>query len=78
MTIQLEEISQKVWLKEDRFKRYPKRTKQYKQNFQNNERKFYEQVGGESITENEQLDAKETKHFWSKIRKEKEHKRKPK
>ena len=47
MTIQLEEINQKVLVKEGKLKRYRESVKQYKQNkrFQNNERKFYQQVG---------------------------------
>ena len=45
LTIQLEEIYQKVLAKEGRLKR----VKQYRQNrtFQNNERKFYHQLGGD-------------------------------
>ena len=45
LTIQLEEINQKVLAKEGRLKRYQQRVKQYRQNrtFQNNERKFYQQ-----------------------------------
>ena len=47
--VQLEETNQKVTSKEERVKRYLDRTKQYRQNrtFQNNERKFYQLVGGE-------------------------------
>ena len=42
LTIQLEEINQKVLANEGRLKRYRQRVKQYRQNrtFQNNERKF--------------------------------------
>ena len=42
ITVQLEEINQKVLAKEGRLKRYRQRVKQYRQNrtFQNNERKF--------------------------------------
>ena len=49
ITIQLEEINQKVLSNEERLKRYRQRVKQYRQNrtFQNNERKFYQQVGGD-------------------------------
>ena len=45
--IQLEEINQKVLTKEGRLKRYLEKVKQYRQKrtFQNNERKFYQQVG---------------------------------
>ena len=41
--------------------------------FQNYGRKFYQQVGRESMKTNEQLNAKETKHFRSKIWEQKEH-----
>ena len=49
ITIQLEDINQKVQVKEGRLKRYRQRVKQYRQNrtFQNNERKFYQQLGGD-------------------------------
>ena len=49
LTIQLEEINQKVPAKEGRLKRYRQRVKQYRQNraFQNNVRKFYQQLGGD-------------------------------
>ena len=48
ITVQVEEINQKLLAKEGRLKRYRQRVKQYRQNrtFQNNERKFYEQLGG--------------------------------
>ena len=48
ITVQLEEINQKVLAKEGRLKRYRQRVKQYRQNrtFQNNERKFYHQLVG--------------------------------
>ena len=51
ITVQLEEINQKVLAKEGRIKRFRRRVKQYGQNwtFQNNERKFYQQVGGDDI-----------------------------
>ena len=44
ITVQLEEINQKVQAKEGRLKRYRPRIKQYRQNrtFKNNERKFYQ------------------------------------
>ena len=43
ITVQLEEIDQKILAKEGRLKRYPQRVKEYRQNrtFQNNERNFY-------------------------------------
>ena len=48
-TMQREEINQKVMAKEERLKRYRDWIKQYRKNnaFQNNERKLYQQVGGE-------------------------------
>ena len=48
LTMQLEEINQKVLPKDGRLKRYRKRVKQYreKRTFQNDERKFYKQLGG--------------------------------
>ena len=48
ITVQLEEINQKVLAKEGRLKIYRQRVKQYRQNrtFQNHERKFYQQLGG--------------------------------
>ena len=51
ITVQLEEINQKVRAKEGRLKRYRQRVKQYRQNrtFQNHERKFYQQSGGHDI-----------------------------
>ena len=47
LPIQLEEINQNVLAKEGRLKKYRQRVKQYKQNriFQNNERKFSQQLG---------------------------------
>ena len=55
--------------KEGGLKRYRKRTKLYRQNrtFQNNKRKFYQQVGGEWVKTYQQPNAKEAKRFWSKI-----------
>ena len=46
--VQLQDINQKVLAKEGRLKRYWQRVKQYRQNktFQNNEGKFYQQLGG--------------------------------
>ena len=56
-------------VKEGRLKRYRKRVKQYRQNrtFQNNERKFYQQLGGCDTKIFQQPDAKETERFWTKI-----------
>ena len=55
--------------KEGRLKRYRQRVKQYRQNrtFQNNERKFYQQLGGSDTKTYQQPDIKETERFWAKI-----------
>ena len=73
--VQLEEINQKVLAKEGRLKRYRQRVKQYRQNrtFQNNERKFYQQLGGSDTKTYQQQDAKETERFWTKIWEPKKH-----
>ena len=66
ITVQLEEINQKVLAKEGRLKRYQQRVKQYRQNrtFQNNERKFYQQLGKHTDTKTyQQLDAKKPNDF---------------
>ena len=67
LTIQLEEIYQKVLAKEGRLKRYRQRVKQYRQNrtFQNTERKFYQQLEGDDNKTYQQPDAKETQRFWT-------------
>ena len=69
ITVQLEEINQRVLVKEGRLKRYRQRVKQYRQNrtFQNNERKFYQHLGGHDTKIYQQLDARETERFWTKI-----------
>ena len=69
LTIQLEEINQKVLAKERRLKRYRQRVKQYRQNrtFQNDERKFYQQLGGDDTKTYQKPDARETQRFWTKI-----------
>ena len=61
--------------KEGRLKRYRQRVKQYRQNrtFQNNERKFYQQLGGSDTKTYQQLDVKETERFWTKIWQPKKH-----
>ena len=71
ITVQLEEINQK----EGRLKRYRQRVKQYRQNrtFLNNERKFYQQLGGSDTKTYQQPDAKETQRFWTKIWQSKKH-----
>ena len=68
ITIQLEEINQEVLAKEGRLKMYRQRVKQYRQirTFQNNERKFYQQLGDDKKTY-QQPDAKQTEWFWTKI-----------
>ena len=67
LTIQLEEIYQKVLAKEGRLKGYQQKVKQYRQNrtFQNNERKFYQQLEDDNKTYH-QPDEKETQRFWTK------------
>ena len=67
--IQLEGINQKVLAKEGRIKRYRQRVKQYRHHktFQNNERKFYQQLGGGDMKTYQLPDAKETQRFWTKI-----------
>ena len=69
ITVQLEELNQKVLAKEERLKRYRQRVKQYRQSrtFQNNERKFCQQLGGSDTKTYQQPDAKETERFWAKI-----------
>ena len=75
ITVQLEEINQKVMSKEGRLKRYRQRVKQYRQNrtFQNNERKFYQQLGGSDMKTYQQPDIKETERFLTKIWQPKKH-----
>ena len=60
--VQLEGTNQKVQVKEGRLKIYRDMTKQNR-TFQNNERKFYQQVGGEWEKTYQLLDAKEAKQF---------------
>ena len=57
-TTQVEKINQKILAKEGRLKRYRERVKQNR-TFQNNERKFYLQDGGECMRTFQQPDAKE-------------------
>ena len=68
-TIKLKKINQKVVAKQGRLKSCRQRVKQYRQNrtFQNNERKFYKQVGGDDTNTYQQPDARETEQFWSKM-----------
>ena len=67
--IKLEEIHQKVLAKEGRLKRYRDRIQKYGQNrtFQTNEKKFYQQIGGECTKTYQQSHAREAKLFLSKI-----------
>ena len=76
-TIRLEEIDLKVLTNKGRLKRYRDKIKQYRQNriFQNNERKFYQQVRGECTKTYQQPDDKEIKQFWGQIWKLREHNR---
>ena len=69
ITIQLGEINQKALEKEERLKKYRQRVKQYRQNktFKNNERKFYQQLGGGDMKTYQQPVARETDRFWTKI-----------
>ena len=69
ITIQHEEINQKALVKEGRLKRYWQRVKQYRQNrtFQNNKRKFDQQLGGNDMKIYQQPDARETEWFGTKI-----------
>ena len=70
-----DKTNQKILAKEGRLKRYRDKTKQYRQNrmFQNNEKKFYRQFGGEWAKPYQQAVAREAKRFWSKIWERKDH-----
>ena len=65
ITVQFEEINQKVQVKEGRLKRYRQMVKQYRQNrtFQNNERKFYQQLGGGERKHTKNRMQKKPNHF---------------
>ena len=65
ITIQLKEINQKEQTDEGRLKRYRERVEKYRQNgkFQNNKRKFYQQVGGDGTKSYRQPDARQTEQF---------------
>ena len=78
ITMQLEKINQKVLVKEGRLKIYQQRVKQYRQSrtFQSNERKFYQQVGGDDTKTYQQPDAREAEQFLSKIWQPGEHNKK--
>ena len=55
--------------KRKKVKKYRQRIKQYRQRkiFQNNVRKFYQELGGYGNKTYQQPDAKETERFWTKI-----------
>ena len=65
----------KVLAKKGRLKGYQQRVNQYGQNrtFQNNERKFYQQYGGDDNKIYQQSGTKETQRFWTKIWQPKKH-----
>ena len=64
----VEELHQKRLAKEARLKRYRLRTAQYTQNrtFQNNEKKFYQDLNGER-RQDMKPDATEAKNYWNSI-----------
>ena len=66
-------------MKEGRLKRNRDRIIQYRRNgtFQNHEKKFFQQGGGECTKTYQQLNDKETKQFWSKIWERKGHNNPP-
>ena len=78
LTMQLEDINQKILTKYGKIKRYRDWVNQYKQNrvFPNNKRKFYQQVGGKCTKTYQQPDSKDAKECWSKIWERKERNRK--
>ena len=61
--------------KEGRLKRYRQGVKQCRQNetFENNEKNFYQQLGGSDTKTYQQPDAKETERFWTKRWQPKKH-----
>ena len=65
---QLEQINQKELAKDGRLKDIEIKVKQYRKNrtFQNNEKKFYLQIGGDDKKKYQQPDAREAKQFWRK------------
>ena len=66
----LETIKQRIIAKEGRLKRYRNRVNQYYQNrtFQNNEKRFYQQLNGQvKNSEEAKPNANEAKRFWSNI-----------
>ena len=65
---------------EGRLKRHRQRVKQYRQNrtFQNNEKKFYQQQGGDDTKTYQQPDARKTERSWTKMWQAKKHNEKSK
>ena len=76
--LSLKEKNQMALAKEGRLKRYRNRTKQYRQNrtFQNNPRKFCQQVGGGSAKTIQEPDARELNWFGGKIWERRDHNKK--
>ena len=62
--------------KEGRLKRHRKRQYRQKRTFQNNEKKFYQHIGGNDMKTYQEQDARETEQFWSKIWQPREHNKK--
>ena len=75
LTIQLEEINQKVLAKEGRLRRY----RQFRQTgySKTNEKKFYQQLGGDDNKTYQQPDTRETEQFCTKIWQPKNLKKEP-
>ena len=75
ITVQLEEINLMILAKDRRLKRFSQRVKQCRKNrtFQNNERKFYQQLGRHDTKTYQQTDARETERIWTKIWQPKKH-----
>ena len=71
-----EELKQKLQVKAQRLRRFNKRTKFYRQNkiFETDAKKFYREIGKETITVENVPSAEEVTEFWNKIwGEEKEH-----
>ena len=64
-----EELKQRVTAKAAQIKRYNDRIKQYRQNrmFQDNQRRFYDEIDKGGTTSNVIPDAEESKKFWGEI-----------
>ena len=64
-----EELKQRVTAKAAQIKRYTDRIKQYRQNrmFQDNQRRFYDEIDREGTQSNIIPDAEESKKFWGNI-----------